>query len=356
MEKSTIEIPERFLSFDSKPWLSRSAPGSVGEGLLDFQPALAALRLAGMEPRAGQGLAGRLAARHGELNAWLAAVAGLPLIATRHLGLAGRAVTVGDRAEATGAERERIRRGLQALHPWRKGPFDLFGVGVDAEWRSDLKWARVAPHLAPLAGRRVLDVGCGNGYYGWRLCGAGAGAVVGIDPNQRSWAQYLAVRRLLSGAPQGPPAFQMLPLSLEDLPAGRADFDTVLSMGVIYHRRDPAAHLGRLRALLRPGGQLVLECLVVTDRATPLLLPGGRYAKMRNVWSIPSPARLARWVEDAGFRDARVVDVTRTTVAEQRRTEWMRFESLADFLDPADPSRTLEGHPAPVRAACVATG
>jgi tRNA (mo5U34)-methyltransferase len=356
MEKSTIEIPERCLSFDSCHSLSPSAPGSDGEGLLDLHPAFAALRLAGIEPRTRQRLAGGPAARHGELKAWLAAVAGLPMIATRHLCLAGPAVTVGNRAEATDAERERIRRGLQALHPWRKGPFDLFGVSVDAEWRSDLKWARVAPHLAPLAGRRVLDVGCGNGYYGWRLSGAGADVVIGIDPGQRSWAQYLAVRRLLSGALQGPAAFHMLPLSLEDLPAGRGDFDTVLSMGVIYHRRDPAAHLGRLRALLRPGGQLVLECLVVTDPATPLLLPGGRYAKMCNVWSIPSLARLTHWVAEAGFRDARIVDVAPTTVAEQRRTEWMRFESLGDFLDPADPSRTVEGHPAPVRAVCVATG
>ncbi|MEW8068099.1 MAG: DUF1698 domain-containing protein, partial [Candidatus Thiodiazotropha endolucinida] len=43
-----------------------------------------------------------------------------------------------------------------------------------------------------------------------------------------------------------------------------------------------------------------------------------------------------------------------TTIEEQRATEWMRFESLADYLDPADRSLTIEGYPAPRRAVFVA--
>lgn len=331
-----------------------------GDAPIDWEPALAALWQVGAG-RWAEPLRGRLAdavaaGRRAELDDWLAAVRDLPVIASRRLDLAGPAVTVGDADDATAAQRASIRRQLQRLHPWRKGPFDLFGVRVDAEWRSDLKWARLAPHLEPLAGRRVLDVGCGNGYYGWRLVGAGARLVVGIDPSLRCLVQHLAVSRLVSGAPDAPGRFHLLPLALEDLPPGPASFDTVLSMGVLYHRRDSAAHLARLRELLRPEGQLVLEGLVVEDPAAACLVPRGRYAKMRNVWSIPSTRLLVRWVQDAGFRDARIVDVTATTVEEQRRTEWMQFESLADFLDPADPSRTVEGHPAPLRALCVAVG
>lgn len=358
IEKSTIEISEQFSGFDR--YFLRPGSGITGLAgdLIDWGAAVAALCEAGGEAWAaplGDRLAGAVAAgRRAELEGWLGAVRGLPVIPTSVLDLAGPAITVGRPSDATDAERRLIHDRLQVLHPWRKGPFDLFGVRVDAEWRSDLKWARVAPHFDPLAGRRVLDVGCGNGYYGWRLCGAGAGVVVGIDPSLRCLAQYLAVARLLRGVSGGLRPFHFLPLALEDLPPGPASFDTVLSMGVIYHRRDPAAHLARLRDLLRPGGQLVLEGLVVEDPATPLLTPGNRYAKMRNVWSIPSPDRLVGWVEGAGFRDARVVDVTPTTAVEQRRTQWMRFESLADFLDAADPSRTVEGHPAPVRAVCVA--
>jgi tRNA (mo5U34)-methyltransferase len=75
---------------------------------------------------------------------------------------------------------------------------------------------------------------------------------------------------------------------------------------------------------------------------------------MRNVWFIPSTAMLENWLRRCGYRDIRTVDVTPTTIAEQRSTEWMTFESLADFLDPADTRLTIEGHPAPQRAVLVA--
>jgi tRNA (mo5U34)-methyltransferase len=125
-------------------------------------------------------------------------------------------------------------------------------------------------------------------------------------------------------------------------------------MGVLYHRRSPIDHLIELRGALRPGGQLILETLVVDGDASRVLVPEGRYAKMRNVWFIPSPATLENWLRRCGYRDIRTVDVTPTTVGEQRSTEWMTFESLADFLDPADTRLTIEGHPAPQRAVVVA--
>lgn len=124
-------------------------------------------------------------------------------------------------------------------------------------------------------------------------------------------------------------------------------------MGVLYHRRSPIDHLLALHGALRPGGQLLLETLVV-DNEDKILVPAGRYAKMRNVWFLPSPDLLAVWLRRAGFRDVATVDVTATTVEEQRQTSWMQFESLADFLDPADNSLTCEGYPAPKRAIVTA--
>jgi tRNA (mo5U34)-methyltransferase len=106
-------------------------------------------------------------------------------------------------------------------------------------------------------------------------------------------------------------------------------FDTVLSMGVLYHRRSTMGHLVRLRGLLRPGGELVLETLAVDGGAGDVLGSPGCYARMRNVWSIPAVATLEPRVGDCGFRGVWVVDVTPTTTAEQRSSEWMRFESLA---------------------------
>ncbi|MEQ4529934.1 MAG: tRNA 5-methoxyuridine(34)/uridine 5-oxyacetic acid(34) synthase CmoB, partial [Mixta sp.] len=143
------------------------------------------------------------------------------------------------------------------------------------------------------------------------------------------------------------------PVGIEQLPELKA-FDTVFSMGVLYHRRSPLDHLYQLKNQLVSGGELVLETLVIEGDEHDVLVPGERYAQMRNVWFIPSAAALARWLEKCGFVDVRIVDYSRTTTEEQRRTDWMTTESLADFLDPNDHSKTVEGYPAPLRAVLVA--
>jgi tRNA (mo5U34)-methyltransferase len=287
--------------------------------------------------------------RHGDLDRWLAIVASLPEVPATSVDLQSAAVTVAPALH--GSLAADIRDRLLHLKPWRKGPYDLHGVYVDTEWRSDWKWQRLAPHIAPLAGRVVLDVGCGNGYHCWRMAGEGAALVVGIDPTQLFLAQFLAVQRFVGR--HWP--VHLLPLGIEQLPPGMRAFDTVFSMGVLYHRRSPIDHLLELRETLKPGGELVLETLVIEGSEGHVLMPEGRYAKMRNVWFLPSPAELTRWLRRCGFHDVRVVDVTATTAQEQRRTEWMSFESLANFLDPGNPDRTVEGYPAPRRAVLLAT-
>lgn len=279
---------------------------------------------------------------HGDMPRWLAALAALP-------ALEPTTVDYGPTVTADGpvddARRNALAEALMGLHPWRKGPFTLFGIHIDTEWRSDWKWARIAPHIAALDGHRVLDVGCGNGYFGWRMLAAGARTVVGVDPTLVFCLQHRAITRYLDGT-----ANQVLPVRFEDLPP--VEFDSVFSLGVIYHRRDPIEHAGRLFRHVRPGGQVVVESLVVDGDTS--LEPAGRYARMRNVWTVPSVRALVDWLAAAGFEAVNAVDVTPTTIAEQRSTAWMRFESLADALDPSDPTLTVEGHPAPVRA--VVTG
>ena len=71
---------------------------------------------------------------------------------------------------------------------------------------------------------------------------------------------------------------------------------------------------------------------------------------MGNVWFLPSCDTLLGWLRKLGFREPRVIDVTTTSTEEQRSTEWMRFHSLAVFLDPEDSSKSIEGYPAPRRA------
>ncbi len=249
---------------------------------------------------------------------------------------------------------------LQRLHPWRKGPFSLFGIEVDTEWRSDWKWDRIIPHIAPLTGRKVLDVGCGSGYHAWRMWGAGAEAVVAIDPSQLFWIQFRLVQGWIANwrgeqpfyAPNTP--VQFLPIPLETLPKHTQAFDTVFSMGVLYHRKSPFEHLDHLRSVLRKGGEVILETLVVEGDATTVFVPPGRYAVMNNVWCLPSVEALMLWMERVGFVNVRCVDINQTSVREQRSTAWMTWKSLPDFLDPNDPNRTVEGHSAPTRATIIA--
>ncbi len=282
---------------------------------------------------------------HGDLQRWQSALDALPPVTACDIDLVnGLRLDCADNA----ATHDQMRAALMGLSPWRKGPFDLFGVHVDTEWRSDWKWERVAPHL-DLRGKRVLDVGCGNGYYQWRMLGAGADSVIGVDPNWLFFCQFQAVQRYLPDLPAW-----HLPFALEDLPAGLEGFDTVFSMGVFYHRRSPIEHLLALKDCLVKGGELVLETLVVPGDVHQVLVPEDRYAQMRNVWFLPSVPALELWLRRAGFSDVKCVDVSITTVAEQRGTEWMKFQSLSDFLDPDDHSKTVEGLPAPMRAVITA--
>ncbi len=237
---------------------------------------------------------------------------------------------------------------IKAFNPWRKGPIRLRGTFIDTEWRSDWKWQRIAPHLTPLEGRQVLDIGCGNGYHLFRMLGDGAKLALGIDPTVLFNYQF---RLMQSHLPEN--SAYLLPLRSEDLPAFGC-FDTVFSLGVMYHRRSPLDHLVELLSFLRPGGELVLETLVIDGDESTVLLPDDRYAMMRNVFFLPAPDLLTKMVTRAGFRHARVVDDTVTTTDEQRTTPFMTFQSLPDFLDPNDSSRTIEGYPAPRRATVIA--
>ncbi|MDX1805190.1 MAG: tRNA 5-methoxyuridine(34)/uridine 5-oxyacetic acid(34) synthase CmoB [Alcanivorax sp.] len=282
---------------------------------------------------------------HGDLSRWLGALKALPA-GPAVCRLDSDTLQIGAPGEH---DRNQVHAALEGLIPWRKGPFDFFGVTVDTEWRSDWKWQRLAPHLAPLAGRRLLDVGCGSGYHCWRMAAAGADTVLGIDPTILFLVQYLAVRRYALTAP-----VWFAPLRMEELPAGSMAFDTVFSMGVLYHRRSPLDHLLELKDALRDGGELVLETLVVEGDEQTVLMPEDRYAAMRNVFFLPSVAMLSRWLARCGFVDIRCVDESVTTREEQRATDWMRFQSLADFLDPRDARRTREGYPAPRRAVLLA--
>ncbi|SMB82186.1 tRNA (mo5U34)-methyltransferase [Pasteurella testudinis DSM 23072] len=285
---------------------------------------------------------------HGEYAKWAKVIDFLPALQAQRLNLQSAVEAVPSQA-LTDGERQRIIYHLKQLMPWRKGPYHLHGIHIDCEWRSDFKWDRVLPHLAPLQDRTILDVGCGSGYHMWRMVGEGANIVVGIDPTELFLCQFEAVRKLLNNDRRA----HLIPLGIEQMQP-LAAFDTVFSMGVLYHRKSPLDHLSQLKDQLVKGGELVLETLVIDGDVNTVLVPQDRYAKMKNVYFIPSVAALINWLEKCGFRNVRCVDVEITSLEEQRKTEWLENESLIDFLDPNDHGKTLEGYPAPKRAVILA--
>lgn len=287
---------------------------------------------------------------HGSLRDWLLAWSELPEVGAKFesTGDTVRVLAAGEQS-ATNLDRNQLRKTLMRFHPWRKGPLELLGVEIDTEWRSNWKWKRFAPHV-DFYRQRVLDVGCGNGYYGWKMLEAGAALVVGCEPFLLSIAQFEVFRRYW---PEDERHF-VLPLADVDIPRDMERFDITCSMGVLYHRANPIEHLQILASTLRNGGQLLLETIVLDSKEQTVLMPEDRYAKMRNVWFIPSVPMLELWLRRSGFTNIQVLDVSRTTIQEQRKTDWMTFESLADFLDPNDSDLTMEGYPAPTRAVLLA--
>ncbi len=298
--------------------------------------------------------------QHGKTKEWQEILSALPEITPSIIDLNANTLQIGNVQDGDSNSRNQLEELLKQLHPWRKGPYNLFGIHIDTEWHSDWKWQRIRSHLAPLGNRRVLDIGCGNGYHMWRMLGEGAKLVIGADPSQFFLVQFATIKKYIEAA-NGKQPVHLLPFKGEELPAfnqkfkGRG-FDTVFSMGVLYHRISPIEHLQELKTFLRVGGELLLETLIIESESEndhSVLLPQDRYAKMRNVWFLPTPELLIRMLERVGFKNVRIIDISQTSTQEQRRTEWMTFESLEDFLDPNDHSKTIEGHPAPRRAAVL---
>jgi tRNA (mo5U34)-methyltransferase len=258
-------------------------------------------------------------------------------------------VMVGDAIDMSQDDQAQLHKQLMQLCPWRKGPFNFFGIHIDSEWQSWMKWDRVLPHISPLKGRKILDIGSGNGYYMFRAADYNPLMVMGLEPQSLFYFQYLAVQKYLNR-----PNVFCLPIPHEDLPDMGPYFNTVFLMGILYHRPCPIQVLQKIHGSMEKNGELVIENLVLNSKEHMCLFPYKRYAKMRNIYFIPDLSVMESWLTRAGFSNIRCVNVTRTSVEEQRKTQWVQTESLIDFLDPKDNDKTVEGYQAPVRAIFIA--
>jgi len=273
----------------------------------------------------------------------------MPAIAPSIVDLESRAVTIGDPADLGLEDYRLIKDALGQLCPWRKGPFNLFGILIDSEWQSWMNWERLIHHITVLKGLCILDIGSSNGYYMFRMAACNPLMVLGLEPQSNFYFQYLAMQKYLNQK-----NVFCLPVSHDQLPKMDKYFDTVFCMGVLYHQKSPVQMLKDIYDSMRSGGELVIENLIINSKENFCLFPKDRYAKMRNIFFIPDLLVMESWLLRAGFTNVRCVDIAKTSSEEQRKTKWIQTETLEDFLDPDDHDKTVEGYPAPVRAIFIA--
>ncbi len=264
--------------------------------------------------------------------------------AARHVDCGDDVVAIGDADEVSNAQRKAIEKDLRAFMPWRKGPFSIFGIDINAEWRSERKWRRLLPILPDLKGKTVADIGCNNGYYMFRMIPHRPKLVVGLEPTLQHYYCFKA----LNGMAGLDNLFIDL-LGVEHLSLFPDCFDVIFLMGIIYHRPSPLDVLKDVFTALKPGGTLILESQAIPGNDPVALFPQKTYAKVPGTYFVPTGICLTHWMQRAGFTDVNLFCSHPMTSEEQRRTDWMVFESFSDFVDPANPSLTVEGYPAPHR-------
>jgi tRNA (mo5U34)-methyltransferase len=261
-----------------------------------------------------------------------------------HIDCSGDTVTIGRQEEVSAAEQKAIRNELKNFMPWRKGPFSVFGIDIDAEWRSERKWQRIVPHLPDLKGKIIADIGCNNGYYMFRMAASEPRLVLGLEPSVQ---HYYCFKSLNSMA--GLEYLDIDLLGVEHIHYFGSCFDLVFLLGIIYHRPSPIETLRHIFTALQPGGTLILESQAIPGSEPIALFPDKTYAKVPGTYFVPTGSCLCNWMKKAGFKNISFFHSHPMSSREQRRTDWMQFESYEDFIDKNNPGKTVEGYPAPHR-------
>ena len=96
-------------------------------------------------------------------------------------------------------------------------------------------------------------------------------------------------------------------------------------------------------------GEVILDTFYIDGEEEIALCPESSYSKIPNIYFVPTIPALKNWCLRAGFAEFEVLETSTTTAEEQRKTEWMEGQSLEDFLDSEDNTKTVEGYPAPKR-------
>lgn len=256
-------------------------------------------------------------------------------------------VKLGDRVEVeipdlSEEDAQQIKETALLMKPWRKGPFQINDLFIDSEWQSQIKYNLLEPYF-DLKGKIVGDIGCNNGYYLFRMMTQKPKKLIGFDPSAIYYSQFQFMNHFI----KSDIVYEML--GVEHVEFYEHKFDTLFCLGVLYHRSDPVAMLKSLFKGLNKGGELILDTFMIDGEEDMCLTPRDRYSKIPNIYFVPTVNALKNWCYRAGFESVEVLEIMKTEPTEQRKTEWIDTQSLEDFLDPDDDTKTVEGYPAPKR-------
>ncbi|MEY3089828.1 MAG: hypothetical protein RL113_144 [Pseudomonadota bacterium] len=259
----------------------------------------------------------------------------------------GVQITLGDRVtikipELSSEDAQQIEQTARLMKPWRKGPFQINDLLIDTEWQSQIKYNLLEPHF-DLRDKVVGDIGCNNGYYLFRMLTHKPNKLIGFDPSALYYSQF----QLMNHFVQSNIIYELL--GVEHVEFYEHRFDTLFCLGVLYHRSDPVGMLKSLYKGLNEGGELILDTFMIDGEDEVCLTPKERYSKIPNIYFIPTVNALKNWCLRAGFESVEVLEIMKTDLEEQRKTEWIDTQSLEDFLHPDDDTKTVEGYPAPKR-------
>jgi tRNA (mo5U34)-methyltransferase len=253
----------------------------------------------------------------------------------------GDVVTI--EGELSKIEKDHIDSVARMMKPWRKGPFKIFDTLIESEWNSNLKYNLLKPHFN-LKDKVVADVGCNNGYYMFRFLEQNPKEIIGFDPSAICKIQFDFINHFI----KSDIVYELL--GIEHIEFYPKKFDTIFCLGVLYHRSDPIGALKSLKRSLNKNGELFLDTFIIDGEDDIALTPKDRYSKIPNIYFIPTVSALKNWCLRAGFKDVQLLEIKTTTTDEQRKTDWIKGDSLESFLDKSDQNYTVEGYPAPKRA------
>jgi len=256
-------------------------------------------------------------------------------------------INLGDKVEIkipnlTINQTEEIEQAALLMKPWRKGPFQINEMFIDSEWQSHIKYNLLEPHFN-LKDKIVGDIGCNNGYYLFRMLSHNPKKLIGFDPSAIYYSQFQYINHFVKSEI----IYELL--GVEHVEFYEHKFDVLFCLGVLYHRSDPVAMLKSLCKGLHKGGELILDTFMIDGEDEICLTPKERYSKIPNIYFIPTIPALINWCKRAGFESVEVLETMVTEHHEQRKTKWIDTQSLEDFLDPNDKTKTVEGYPAPKR-------